>query len=154
MVGVVEGTVGNFEKTVAFIKATNFLKEEKGVKFLDIGKMIGLNKGQMNMVRIKRRYVTRKEIDTLLQAYPDVAHFFNNEYAKDYEDKITDNEKLHEPMVTQFYGKNKQEPWHELVETQRKLIARLEAELEEVKGKLKEVEGQNKALEKIVSQLK
>lgn len=151
MVGNVEGTVGNLEETVAFIQATNFLKKEKGVSFGDIGNLLGLNRGQLNMTRIKRRYVTKKEIDKLLQHYPELTRFFEEkENETSYENKT-----MNEPMGTHFYGKNqKPHPYEELVETQRKLIAKLESELEEVKGRLKTVEGERKALIEIVSQLK
>lgn len=152
MVGNLEGTVGFDEKTVAFKKATDWLKLEKGLDYGTIGTRLGLKRTQMDMIRAFRRRVTNQEIRSFVDAYPDVYRFF---YSSDT--NIVDDNKaqtLNEPMTTHFYGKQKQEPWPELVETQRKLIARLEAELEEVKGKLKEVEGQNKVLEKIVSQLK
>lgn len=152
MVGNLEGTVGNVEETVAFIEATNFLKKEKGVKFGDIGDLLGLNRGQLNMTRIKRRYITKQEIGKLLQHYPEAARFFK---APDTTEEHATTQTLNEPMGTHFYGKQiRPEPWEELAETQRKLIARLEAELVEVKGKLREMEGQNKALIEIVSQRK
>lgn len=148
MVGNFEGTVGNYEKTVAFINATNYLKEEKGIKFVEVGELLGLNKGQMNMIRIKRRHISKKEIDTLLNTYPDLTRFFK--------DTIFEHEKqtLNEPMSTHFYSKQNDDPWKDLVDTQRKLIAKLEEELAETKDKLRVVEAEKKTLVEIVSQRK
>lgn len=76
MVGNYKITVGSLEGTVAFIAATDFLKAEKNVSFKKIAEVLGLKRSQLDMVRIKRRYLTRQEIDKFLQEYPETARFF------------------------------------------------------------------------------
>jgi hypothetical protein len=150
MVADFYGTVGFDEETVAFIKAIEFVKKRHRIFYKEISEKIGLTKEQGEQIRAGRRKASNEDISNLIKQYPDSLSFFD----KLYKNTEKDNQTLHEPMVTQFYGKQETHPYHELIETQRKLIAKLEAELEEVKGKLKEVEGQNKVLVEIVSQRK
>ena len=137
-----EGTVSNLEGTVAFINATDFLKLSKGVKFGEICDLLGWTRSQMDMTRIKRRQVSSKDIDKLIQEYPDVEKFFN-----------PSPHMLEEPMQTRFYGKITDHR-DELVELQKKMIEKLENELAETKEKLTIVEAERKTLIDIVSQRK
>lgn len=70
------GTVGNIEETVAFKKATDFLKKEKNISFGKIASKIGLTRSQMDMMRIQRRYITMQELDKFLKEFPIVSQFF------------------------------------------------------------------------------
>lgn len=141
MVANLEGTVGNVEETVAFIEATNFLKKEKGVKFGEIGKLLGLNRGQLNMTRIKRRYITLQEVDKLLQHYPETAKFFKNTTSVESDEIQT----LNEPMSTHFYGKT-QDPWQQLAETQKELLEKQKEELAALKEQVRHLEMEKKVL--------
>lgn len=143
MVSNYKETVRFDKKTVAFRKATDWLKTEKAVKYNEIEAEIGLKEGQMDMVRAFRRRVQPKEIKMLTEKYPETEQFFIEEL---------DTQTLNEPISTHFYGK--QDPWQELVETQKKLIERLEIELTEVKERLMVVEAEKKTLVDIVSRRK
>jgi hypothetical protein len=149
-VGNFEGTVANHKETVAFKMATDWLKTEKNTDYGDVAKAIGITRSRLQMLRMFRTRIKNQEVGKLLSIYPDVANFFEKlkQDGTSYE-----NQTLNEPMGTHFYGKSTDHR-DELIDLQKKLIARLEAELEEVKGKLKEVEGQNKVLVEIVSQRK
>lgn len=156
MVGNLEGTVGFDEKTVAFKKATDWLKLDKGVDYGKVSSLLGLRRTQMDMVRAFRRKVTNQEIRSLMEAYPETARFFKNTDTTLEHESPPATQALNEPMSTNFYGKQppRPEPWEELVETQRKLIAMLEKELAEVKERLKVVEVERNALVEIVTQKK
>lgn len=159
MVGNFEGTVGFDEKTVTFINAVNHIKKQRGLLLKEIASQIGLDEDRHNMIRAKRSRATIEEIQSLLKTYPEALNFFSkfnfitgNTTLEQIENPPV-TQKLNEPMGTHFYGK-KPEPWPELVDTQKKLIEKLEAELVEVKERLKVVEAERKTLIDIVSQRK
>lgn len=136
------GTVGNKEKAVAFIEATDWLKNEKGVNIIDIAERIGLTESQMRMIRVKRRHVQGIDIDNLLQHYPETEQFFNN---------LNPPNQANEQMEPYLNGGNATQ---KLIKRQEEMIEMLRQQLSDFKEKLIKLEGENKALREIVTQRK
>lgn len=134
------GMAAIHEETVAFIEATDWLKDEKSIDYGEVGDKIGLTRSQLNMVRIRRRKIKIKEVDKLLQHYPEVSHFFKNT-------SLIANE----PMETYLNGGSNPNTLKELLEIQRKYIAKLEEENRALVEKNQKMEGENKALKEILS---
>lgn len=147
---MIEETVGFDEKTAAFVNATNYVKRQRRKFLKDVVAAIGMNEETNSMIRAKRRKVTNDEIESLIKTYPETDSFFN--FIKENEASY-ENQTLNEPMGTHFYGKSTDHR-DELIDLQKKLIARLELELSEVKERLKVVEAERKTLIDIVSQRK
>lgn len=63
--------------TVAFIKATDFLKGVKRIKHGIIAENIGLSRSQYDQSRGGRRVVLEEDIKNLRRIYPEVDSFFN-----------------------------------------------------------------------------
>lgn len=130
-------TVGTVEGTVAFIEATDFLKRERNLTYGEIAKSIGLSRSQLDMIRIKRRYINRQELDKLLKQYPEAKQFFEQPSLSD---------KVEESMILYSDGK----AWKELAETQKKLIERIETENSELKVENEKLKSENKTLKEII----
>lgn len=100
--------VGISKGTVAFIKATDFLKGVKRLKHGEIAEKIGLTRSQYDQSRGGRRVVLEPEIIKLKESYPEVARFFEeikenfkepseNYFSKD--EKTKSNIKLYVDMI-------------------------------------------------------
>jgi PAS domain S-box-containing protein len=82
--------------TVAFIKATDYLKKVKHLKHAEVAKNIGLSRSQYDQSRGGRRVVLSDELEKLRSLYPETRSFIDNvidnlnEPAGNY---LADNEK-------------------------------------------------------------
>ena len=79
--------------TVCFIKATDFIKYEKSLTHGDIAKSIGVSRSKYDMIRTKRRHPSIKDVNNLLQLYPEVSSFFDEENFKSPKDQTSPNDK-------------------------------------------------------------
>jgi hypothetical protein len=146
---MIEETVGYDEETVAFNNAVKEVKKNRRLFYKAISERIGLTIEQGKQIRAGKRRASNLDILNLIKHYPETLKFFPN-----YENDTSALEQtLNEPMGTHFYGKSTDHR-DELIDLQKKLIARLELELAEVKEKLKVVEAERKTLIEIVSQRK
>lgn len=124
------------EKTVAFRKATDYIKAEKGISLKEIAKKIDIKRNRFDFLRTQRVKVTDDEIKNLTEKYPETLQFFTKMAIQ----------QTREPMILYNDGNT----LRSLVETQRKLIEKLEKEIEILQKKVSILEGENKALQKII----
>ena len=66
------------KKTVAFIEATDWLKNELKIDYGEIARELGLSRSQINMIRVHRRKIKSREIEKLVIKFPDTKIFFEN----------------------------------------------------------------------------
>jgi tRNA(Ile)-lysidine synthase TilS/MesJ len=146
MVANYKDTVRFHEETVAFRKATDWLKKEKSVKYYVTEAAIGMNEGQMDMVRAFRRRVTKQEVRALVEKYPETEQFFQEKTNTTSEHESPHaTQTLNEPMSTHFYGK-KPDPWQELAETRKELLEKQKEEIEALKEHVRQLEMEKKVL--------
>lgn len=114
--------VGISKRTVAFVKATDFLKDFKGIKHGDIADKMELSRGVYDQARGGRRKVTEEETNKLIRNFPEVISYFEG-----INDEIGDT-------VVDFYKEKGEDG--ELVEALRKTIKAQEEVIEMLKERL------------------
>lgn len=121
MVGLIDGTV-------AFIEATDYLKNERKISFNEIAEKLNLSISQMNMIRVKRRKVKPSEVEKLVKLYPYTQQFFEKQAGQ-----------TNEPATPEYMTKEKKQIQllNEMIEDKRKIIDILE---NEKKGLLEKIE--------------
>lgn len=65
-------------RTLNFIEASDYLKNELSIKVLEQANIVGITKSQIEMVRARRRKIQPIEVSKLIKAYPEVSGFFSN----------------------------------------------------------------------------
>lgn len=123
-----------------FIKATDYLKEHNQITFGEMAEAIGEKEHAITNIRRGSKKPSPLLVSKLVKIYPQVESFFATNVAGD--------DMVHEPMY--FY--NDGHALKELVETQRKLIERLEDENNKLQSANEQLKGENKALKDIFRQ--
>jgi len=119
-----------------FISLTNFLKDKKKINFTTQVEKLGVERHRFDSWRTGRVEAPTWVMDELLKMFPE------------YKTEIADTfDKVQEPNAIYNQGGT----LNELVQTQKKLIDRIEEENKKLREENQKLSGENRALKEIIS---